>query len=60
MGNMPEMETTHVKAEQVGLASGGGVRVFSSHGSPSFTLLFDVEQGTTGSRDKKEVHRREL
>lgn len=28
MGNMPEMETNHVKAEQVGLASGGRVRVF--------------------------------
>lgn len=53
MGNMPEMETNHVKAEQVGLASGGRVRVFSSHRSPSFTLLFDVDQGTLEAETKR-------
>jgi len=38
---------------------GDGQKVFSSPTSLSFTLLFDVEQGTTGSGDEKEVRRRE-
>lgn len=59
MGSMPEMETDHDKTHHTGLAGGEEPKDFSSPRPPSFTLLFDMEHGTTGNRGKKRVHRRE-